>query len=124
MGITGLQNPATQGRQSVQQVLYIPSVSFNWLILDLGGRLGHIGAAARRHCSLPTGPTTRHLGRGAAHGARLLRLHRLPALLQAQRTTLEEQKVKPRCGGRPSPRRRRHHCRRPAGAHGSVHRHC
>ena len=29
----------------MQQVLYIPSVGFSWLLFDLGGRAGTIGAA-------------------------------------------------------------------------------
>jgi outer membrane protein len=93
MGITGLQNPATQGRQSVQQVLYIPSVSFNWLILDLGGRSGTIGAA--REALLAADWT-----HNAIIADVVLRTARayydyigFRALLQAQRTTLEEQKV-------------------------------
>ena len=93
MGITGLQNPATQGRQSVQQVLYIPSVSFNWLILDLGGRSGAIGAA--REALLAADWT-----HNAVISDVVLRTARayydyigFRALLAAQRTTLEEQKV-------------------------------
>ena len=93
MGITGLQNPATQGRQSVQQVLYIPSVSFNWLLLDLGGRAGAIGAA--REALLAADWT-----HNAVISDVVLRTARAyydyigyRALLAAQRTTLEEQKV-------------------------------
>lgn len=93
MGITGLQNPATQGRQSVQQVLYIPSVSFNWLLLDLGGRAGSIGAA--REALLAADWT-----HNAIISDVVLRTARayydyvgFRALLSAQRTTLEEQKV-------------------------------
>ena len=93
MGITGLQNPATQGRQSVQQVLYIPSVSFNWLVLDLGGRSGAIGAA--REALLAADWT-----HNAVIADVVLRTARayydyigFRALLAAQRTTLEEQKV-------------------------------
>jgi len=93
MGITGLQNPATQGRQSVQQVLYIPSVSFNWLVLDLGGRSGAIGAA--REALLAADWT-----HNAVISDVVLRTARayydyigFRALLAAQVTTLEEQKV-------------------------------
>lgn len=93
MGITGLQNPATQGRQSVQQVLYIPSVNFTWLLFDLGGRSGAIGAA--REALLAADWT-----HNAVIADVVLRTAQayynyvgFRALLIAQRTTYEEQKV-------------------------------
>lgn len=93
MGITGLQNPATQGRQSVQQVLYIPSVGFSWLLFDLGGRSGTIGAA--REALLAADWT--HNSIIADVVLRTARAYYdyvgFRALLEAQRTTLEEQKV-------------------------------
>lgn len=42
---TRLQTAATQGRSAVQQTVYEPSLSFSWLLLDLGGRQGAIRAA-------------------------------------------------------------------------------
>ena len=93
MGITGLQNPATQGRQSVQQVLYIPSVGFSWLLFDLGGRAGTIGAA--REALLAADWT--HNSIIADVVLRTARAYYdyvgLRALLEAQRTTLAEQNV-------------------------------
>ena len=93
MGITGLQNPATQGRQSVQQVLYIPSVGFSWLLFDVGGRAGTIGAA--REALLAADWT-----HNAVIADVVLRTAQAyyayvgyRALLQAQEKTLEEQKV-------------------------------
>jgi len=93
MGITALQNPATQGRQSVQQVLYIPSVGFSWLLFDLGGRAGTIGAA--REALLAADWT-----HNAVIADVVLRTAQAyyayvgyRALLGAQEKTLEEQKV-------------------------------
>lgn len=45
LGLNRVQTAATQGRQSVTQTLYGPSVSLNWLLFDIGGRSGAIGAA-------------------------------------------------------------------------------
>jgi outer membrane protein TolC len=42
---TRVQTAATQGRSAVRQTVYEPSVSFTWLLLDLGGRSGAIRAA-------------------------------------------------------------------------------
>lgn len=42
---TRLKTAATQGRSAVQQTIYEPSVSFTWLLLDLGGRSGSIASA-------------------------------------------------------------------------------
>lgn len=39
---TRLQTAATQGRTAVQQTIYEPSVSFTWLLMDIGGRSGNI----------------------------------------------------------------------------------
>lgn len=39
---TRLKTAATQGRSAVQQTIYEPSVSFTWLLLDIGGRSGNI----------------------------------------------------------------------------------
>ena len=42
---TRIKTAATQGRTAVQQTLYEPSVSFTWLLLDIGGRTGQISVA-------------------------------------------------------------------------------
>lgn len=42
---TRLQTAASQGRSAVQQTVYEPSASFTWLLFDVGGRSGSIGAA-------------------------------------------------------------------------------
>jgi outer membrane protein TolC len=39
---TRLKTSATQGRSAVQQTIYEPSVSFTWLLMDIGGRSGNI----------------------------------------------------------------------------------
>ena len=77
----------------MQQVLYIPSVGFSWLLFDLGGRSGTIGAA--REALLAADWT-----HNAIIADVVLRTARayydyvgFRALLGAQRTTLEEQKV-------------------------------
>jgi outer membrane protein len=43
--ITSLKTAATGGRVSVQQTTYGPSLSFDWLVFDFGGRSGAIHAA-------------------------------------------------------------------------------
>lgn len=42
---TRVKTAATQGRSAVRQTVYEPSLSFAWLLLDLGGRTGAIRAA-------------------------------------------------------------------------------
>jgi outer membrane protein TolC len=42
---TTIKTAATQGRSAVRQTVYEPSVSFTWLLLDLGGRSGELQAA-------------------------------------------------------------------------------
>jgi outer membrane protein len=42
---TRIKTTATQGRTAVRQTVYEPSLSFTWLLLDLGGRGGGITAA-------------------------------------------------------------------------------
>lgn len=39
---TRLQTSATEGRAAVRQTIYEPSVSFTWLLMDIGGRSGNI----------------------------------------------------------------------------------
>ena len=40
-----LQTVQTQGRSAVQQTYVFPNATINWLLLDIGGRSGSIGAA-------------------------------------------------------------------------------
>ena len=45
LGVTTLKTAATQGRRAVKQTVYGPTASLTWLLLDLGGRSGRVGAA-------------------------------------------------------------------------------
>ncbi len=45
LSVTALQTAATQGRRAVRQTIYGPSASLTWLLLDVGGRAGTVGAA-------------------------------------------------------------------------------
>ncbi len=88
-----LQTAASQGRSAVEQSLLTPSVSLNYLLFDFGGRRGRVAGA--RH---------RLLAASFAHNAAIqdvvleiqvayFQYLAGRALLEAQRTTLEEAEV-------------------------------
>ena len=91
--VTSLKTAATGGRVSVQQTTYGPSLSFNWLLFDFGGRTGAIDAAreglfaANWTHNATVADVVRRTVQGyfAYVGAR--------GLVDAQRTTLLESQV-------------------------------
>ena len=88
--VSRLKTAATEGRSAVQQTIYEPSVSFTWLLLDIGGRTGNIRsnrealiAANWTHNATLQDVVLRASGAYFDYAA-------ARALLTAQRTTLRE----------------------------------
>jgi len=91
--VTRIKTAATQGRSAVLQTVYEPSVSFTWLLLDVGGRSGTIRASRNElisanwtHNATLQGVVARAAGAYFDYAA-------ARALLAAQQTTLREAEV-------------------------------
>jgi outer membrane protein len=88
-----LKTAASQGRSAVEQSIFTPSVTLNYLLLDFGGRSGRVSGARNRLLSA----SFRH---NAAIQDVVLQIQVAyfqylgnRALLQAQRTTMEESRT-------------------------------
>lgn len=87
---TRIKTAATQGRTAVQQTVYEPSVSFTWLLLDLGGRTGEIGVARNALISANWTHNATLQTIVARAAAAYFDFAAAKALLAAQQTTVRE----------------------------------
>ena len=87
---TRLKNPATQGRSAVQQSVFEPSVSFTWLLRELGGRRGGIAAAREALVAANWTHNATLQNVVARTAAAYFDYSAAKALLLAQETTLRE----------------------------------
>lgn len=87
---TRLQTAATQGRSAVRQTVYEPSLSFTWLLLDLGGRSGAIRAAREGLLSADWTHNATLQNVVARTAAAFFDYSAAKALLTAQATSLRE----------------------------------
>jgi outer membrane protein TolC len=87
---TRVKTAATQGRSAVKQTLYEPSVSFTWLLLDIGGRSGGISAARSALIAANWTHNATLQNVVARTAAAYFDYSAAKALLRAQETTLRE----------------------------------
>jgi outer membrane protein len=88
--IARLKTAATQGRSAVEQTLYVPSASFTWLLLDLGGRSGGVTAAREALISSNWSHNATLQAVVAQTAGAFFDYSAAKALLTAQQTTLKE----------------------------------
>lgn len=85
-----LKTAASQGRSAVEQSVFTPSVTLSYLLLDFGGRSGRVGAARHRLLSASFLHNAAIQDVVLQIQAAYFRYLANRALLQAQRTTVEE----------------------------------
>ena len=100
---TRIKTAATQGRTAVQQTLYEPSVSFTWLLLDVGGRTGQISVARNALISANWTHNATLQSVVARAAAAYFDYAAAKALLTAQQATVNEAGEESGVGGRASP---------------------
>jgi outer membrane protein TolC len=87
---TRIKTAATQGRSAVQQTVYEPSVSFTWLLLDVGGGVAGISAARNALISANWTHNATLQGVVARTAAAYFDYAAAKALLTAQESTVRE----------------------------------